>query len=90
MEVIMKSITMFETSWCPHCKQAHKYMDDLMRENPKYKELDIRIIDEDEEPDLANQYDYYYVPTYYLESDKIHEGVPSKEIIHSLFEQALT
>jgi thioredoxin 1 len=86
----MKSIIMFETSWCPHCKQAHKFMDELMQEYPKYKELNIQFIDEDQEPDIANQYDYYYVPTYYLESEKFHEGVPRKEVIRTLFENALT
>ena len=85
----MKTITMFETSWCPHCKQAHKFMNELMKENPKYKDLKIRIIDEELEPEIANSYDYYYVPTYYLESEKIHEGVPNKEVIEELFENAL-
>ncbi len=86
----MKSITMFETSWCPYCKQAHRLMDELIHENPKYKELKIHVIDEEKEPDIAKQYDYYYVPTYYLDSKKIHEGVPSKRVIHTLFETALS
>jgi len=81
---------MFETSWCPHCRRAHRLMDELMHENPKYKELKIRVIDEEKEADIANQYNYYYVPTYYLDSEKIHEGVPNKEVIHTLFETALS
>lgn len=86
----MKSITMFETSWCPHCKQAHKFMDELMAENPGFKDIIIKFIDEDQEPDIANQYDYYYVPTYYLDSVKFHEGIPNKEVIRTLFENALS
>ncbi|MFU0828138.1 MAG: Thioredoxin-like-fold domain-containing protein [Lachnoclostridium sp.] len=85
----MKQITMFETSWCPYCKKAHNYMEELFRENPKYKELNIRYIDEEKEPDLAKKYDYYYVPTFYLDSEKFHEGVPNKEIIRELFDKAL-
>lgn len=86
----MKKITVFETSWCPHCKQAHAFMDELFCENPGYKELNIQFIDEDKEPDLANQYDYYFVPTYYLDSEKFHEGIPNKEIIRKLFDKALS
>ncbi|MGB8452495.1 MAG: thioredoxin family protein [Anaerocolumna sp.] len=86
----MKSVIMFETSWCPYCKQAHKFMDELMHENPKYKELDIKVIDEEQEPDVAKQYNYYYVPTYYLDSKKVHEGIPRKDIIRILFENALS
>jgi len=63
-------------------------MDELFEEYPKYKELDIEIIDEVEEPDIANQYDYYYVPTYYLEGEKFHEGVPSREMVAQLFNKA--
>jgi thiol-disulfide isomerase/thioredoxin len=85
----MKSITMFETSWCPHCKQAHIFMEEIKNDNPKYKDLNIRYIDEDQEPDLASQYDYYYVPTYYLDSVKFHEGIPNKEVLRTLFEKAL-
>ncbi len=85
----MKPIIMFETSWCPHCRQAHKFMDELMHENPKYKELDIQVIDEELQPEIAKKFNYYYVPTYYLESEKIHEGVPNKDVIHTLFENAL-
>ncbi len=86
----MKSIIMFETSWCPHCRQAHVFMDELMRENPRYKDLDIRVIDEEQEPDIADQYNYYYVPTYYLDSEKVHEGIPNKAVIRTLFENALS
>ncbi len=86
----MKTITMFETSWCPHCKQAHKFMDELMNENPRYKDLKIQIIDEELEPEVANSYDYYYVPTYYLDSEKVHEGVPNKKAIELLFNNALS
>ncbi len=86
----VKSILMFETSWCPYCRQARKFMDELIKENPKYKELNIKVIDEELHPEIAKQYNYYNVPTYYLESEKVHEGIPNKEIIHTLFENAMS
>jgi thiol-disulfide isomerase/thioredoxin len=85
----MKLITMFEIGSCPYCIQAHRMMEELMQENPKYKALTIKIIDEDQFPDIADQYDYYYVPTYYVENEKLHEGVPHKKIIQEIFERAL-
>lgn len=85
----MKSITMFETSWCPYCKQAHTLMKELMQENPKYKGLDIKVIDEELHPKISSQYNYYYVPTFYIEEEKAHEGVPNKDIIREIFEQAI-
>ena len=85
----MKPIIMFITDWCPHCKRAANWMIELKNENPKYSELDIQVVDEERNPEFSKQYDYYYVPTYYLDGVKLHEGVPSKEIIQDIFEKAL-
>lgn len=85
----MKSITMFLTSWCPHCKRAINWMNELTAENPNYKALDIKLIDEDLHPEISNQYDYYYVPTYYIENEKVHEGAATKEIIKDIFEKSM-
>lgn len=84
----MKQITMFVTSWCPYCQKAHNLMNELYQENPAYKNLFIKVIDEEMHPEIAKQYDYYYVPTYYVDSEKIHEGVPTKEAIQNVFELA--
>lgn len=84
----MKPIMMFTTSWCPHCKRALQWMEELKQENPAYRDLDITIIDEEVHPATAKQYNYYYVPTYFVENSKVHEGVPSKEIIQKVFQIA--
>ncbi len=84
----MKKILMFTMKGCPHCINARKYMDELFESNPEYKKLEIEIIDENQHPDIADQYDYYYVPTYYLDGKKFHEGIPSKEMVEDLFKQA--
>lgn len=85
----MNTVSMFVTSWCPYCKQAFSWMEELKKDNPKYSEIDIKIIDEEREPEIAKKYDYYYVPTYFINGVKIHEGVPSKEIIKTVYEKAL-
>lgn len=84
----MKSVMMFITSWCPYCKQAFYFMEEVKKENPKYNDVEIKIVDEEREPDISKQYDYYYVPTYYVDGVKIHEGVPSKDIVRKVFEEA--
>lgn len=84
----MKSVIMFTTSWCPYCKEALSFMEELKKENPKYEDVEIKIIDEEREPEISKQYDYYYVPTYYIGSTKVHEGATSKEIIAKVFEKA--
>jgi len=63
-------------------------MDELFDKYPGYKKLDIEIIDEVENPEIADQYDYYYVPTYYLDGEKFHEGIPNREMVAELFKKA--
>lgn len=84
----MKPVFMFITDWCPYCKQALSWMEELKKENPKYADIQIRIIDEEREPEIAKQHDYYYVPTYYVDGIKVHEGVPTKDIVREVFEKA--
>jgi thioredoxin 1 len=85
----MNTVFMFVTDWCPYCKQALNLMEELKKENPKYSEVEVKIIDEEREPEIAEKYDYYYVPTFFVNGVKIHEGIPSKEIIRTVYEKAL-
>ena len=63
-------------------------MEELRESHPEYNDLEIEIIDEVKEPDLANQYDYYYVPAFFIGDKKLHEGVPTQEIIADVFSTA--
>jgi thioredoxin 1 len=85
----MKTITLFETSWCPYCKLARKLIDDLKLENPDYQNIPVDFIDEELHPEISMQYDYYYVPTLYINKNKLHEGIPTKEIIKNIFDSAI-
>lgn len=85
----MKKIQMFVMAGCPHCANARRIMDELYKENPEYKNLEIEVIDENKDPKIADQYDYYYVPAYYLDGKKFHEGVPNKGMVEKLFKSAL-
>ena len=74
---------------CPYCKAALSWMDELFAENPKYKSLKIEMIDEVVHSDIASRYNYYRVPTYYVDNLKLHEGAASLEKIREVFNAAL-
>ena len=85
----MKKITMFTMESCPYCQKALRWMEELFAENPVYQSLEITIIDENAHPDIARNYDYYYVPTYYVGNEKVHEGAASLEKIRRVFNIAI-
>ncbi len=85
----MKEITMFMTKWCPYCRRAIDMIGELQKENEQYGKLKITMIDENKDRKLANQYDYYLVPTFYIDGTKIHEGAASKEDIRKVFDKAV-
>ncbi|MBP7348249.1 MAG: thioredoxin family protein [Butyrivibrio sp.] len=85
----MKQVLMMIQESCPYCRKARKFMEELQVENPKYAELDIRMVDENIEVDFANSLDYYYVPTYYVDGKKVHEGAASRENVRAVLDAAL-
>lgn len=80
---------LFILEHCPHCKRARKWIQELCEENPKYREIQIELIDEQKEVELADSYDYYLVPSFFDGDTKLHEGVASKEIIQEIFDNYL-
>ena len=85
----MKNVTMFILQSCPYCKQALRWMDELLVENASYKSVAVEVIDERDQPELADSFDYWYVPTYYVGDEKLHEGAATKQKIKRVYEAAL-
>lgn len=85
----MKDVLMMVLEDCPYCHQAYRIMDELKAEHPEYNEVSVRIADEEKESDLADTLDYYYVPTFFVDGVKVHEGVPTKEKVQAVYEAAL-
>lgn len=85
----MQKITLFHLENCPYCREARRWMTELQSEDPSYQKLEIEMIDERKEPDIADTFDYYYVPTYYIGGEKVHEGAASRDKIRNVFEKAL-
>ena len=85
----MKSIQLFYLKNCPFCKKAFRYIEEAKATHPELQSLQIELIEESEEPALAEQYDYYYVPTFYIDGVKVHEGGIYPEEVEPLLRKAL-
>ena len=84
----MAKLTLFIQPNCPFCKKAFAYIDELKQED-KYKAIDIEIVDELVEVERADTFDYYYVPTFYLGDKKLHEGGIYLNEVKALFDSVL-
>jgi thioredoxin 1 len=84
----VKEIKLFMFDGCPHCKLAIDIMHKIIAENPQYKNIKITMIDEHKQPDIADKYDYYYVPTFYVGETKIHEGHAELKDVEYVFKLA--
>ncbi len=84
----MKLIKVFYQTNCPFCKKALHSIDELKR-RPEYKKVEIECVEENLHPDIADLYDYYYVPTFYIDDVKIHEGGIQPEEVEGIFQKAL-
>ncbi len=85
----MKTLTLFYLESCPYCRRALAYMKELTAENPKYAEIPVNMIEERQQKQLAASFDYYYVPCYFIENEKIAEGRIDKAGVQAVFERCL-
>ncbi|MDL2325152.1 glutaredoxin [Ruminococcaceae bacterium OttesenSCG-928-A16] len=85
----MKELTLFYLENCPYCKRARNYMQELCEENPEYAKIPVKMVEERAEKELADSFDYYYVPCYYIGKDKLAEGSIDKAGVKAVFDKAL-
>ncbi|MEF9920640.1 MAG: thioredoxin family protein [Erysipelotrichaceae bacterium] len=84
-----KHVKMMMLETCPHCKNAFRMMEELKAKHPQYNEVEIEVIEEQKEEEKTKGYDYWYVPTFFVDNVKIHEGVPTLDKIEQVFIEAL-
>ena len=75
----MKAVKLFYQERCPFCKKALRYIEELKEE----------MIEETQHPDIADQYDYYYVPTFYVDGVKVHEAGIFKNEMEALLRKVI-
>ncbi len=86
----MNKVTYFYLKSCPYCKKADDFIEQLLQENPEFKNIEITKIEETENPAIADQYDYYYVPCFFFEGkEKVLEGDLTKNDVEMMFKKAL-
>ncbi len=72
----MREIEIFYLTGCPYCERAERAVSELMAEQPAYRALTLRWIEENEEKALADSRDYYRVPSLFYDGDKLYECSP--------------
>ncbi len=70
----MKKITAFYLEGCPYCRQAREALKELTSENENYSKISIDWIEENQQPEISEKFDYYYVPSMFIENKKIYEA----------------
>lgn len=85
-----KPVQLFYLENCPYCKATKKWINEAKKENKKFCDVNIEEIEETKRKEYADSFDYYRVPTFYVDGIKMHEGACSKEIVINVLESALS
>ena len=72
----MQKYTIFYLANCPYCRKAMDALKELKAEDPSIEKAEIEWIEESVHPEIANKYDYYYVPSIYCGDKKLYECSP--------------
>ncbi|MEG2014603.1 MAG: thioredoxin family protein [Clostridia bacterium] len=83
-----RELTFFYLKHCPYCKKANEFLAELLRD-PKYSDIEINRIEENENADIASQYEYFYVPCFYLGNNKLFEGAPTLDDIKMALDKTI-
>jgi glutaredoxin len=85
----MKKVVLFHFESCPFCRYARRWIEEARAENPALRAVEIELIDERLQPGIAWRYDYWYVPTFYVDGKKVHEGACTKDKVKRILESCL-
>ncbi len=89
-------LTLFYLEDCPYCHYARRAVRELAQEDEAFAQIGIEWVEESRRPEIAAQYDYYYVPTLFKGHEKLYEAHPSegyedvKARIRAAFDRALS
>ena len=70
----MKDVTMFYLESCGYCDKAFRALEELYEKKPAYRDVSITKIEESQQPEIAERYDYYAVPSFYIDGEKRFEA----------------
>ena len=72
----MRELTLFYLADCPYCRNARRALEELTVEDPAYGRVPVQWIEESRQPQVAERYDYYYVPAVFAGTEKLYEARP--------------
>ena len=81
-------LTYFYLPNCPHCRLANSLIEELQAAEPRYRDIEFVRVDESRDAALAASYDYWYVPCFFMDGKKLHEGHAEREDIRRVLEAA--
>ena len=84
----MREIELFVLKNCPHCVLALNYQEELLAEHPRWRDIPVKLVDEAARAEYAGRFGYYYVPCYYVDGVKLHEGHAEKSDVAAVFRAA--
>jgi len=73
----MPKLTVFYLEHCPYCHSARRAAEALKSEDGRYGEIELDWIEESRAPERTQGYDYYYVPSIFLDHEKLYECSPA-------------
>ena len=63
---------------CPYCKGAKEALAELIEENPAYRQVAVDWYEESEHPEVVQGHSYYYVPSMFIDTEKLYEAQPGQ------------
>ncbi len=75
----MQKLIVFTLKGCPYCRKAMDAVNELRSENPAFTSVEIEWIDEEQHPEIARRYQYYYVPSVFHNGKKLFECKPGDQ-----------
>ncbi len=73
----MKTLTILVMRGCPYCLMAKRAVEALQSEDERFARVPVRWIDENRDREAALPYsDYWYVPSLYIDGEKLYEANP--------------
>ena len=91
----VKKVIAFYLEGCPYCRQAREAVKELTESNAEYSSVKIEWVEENQHPEISAQYDYYRVPTFFVDGVKVSEAKPGetyeecRENVRRVFEATL-
>ena len=70
----MKELIMFYLDDCGYCHRAQRALEELAAEDSAYAAVPLTRIEESQQPALADSYDYYAVPSFFIGRRKLFEA----------------